>query len=264
GLVDISEPFTMLRNQGIILGADGEKMSKSRGNVVNPDDLVAQYGADTVRAFLMFIGPWDQGGPWNYQGIEGVYRFLHRVWALVVDQEAPAEPGPDADPSAAATELRRAVHKAIKEVTEDLEAFRFNTAVSELMTLANAMGKAKPHREALGDAWTEAVRSLLLLMAPFTPHVAEELWERSGFEGSVHLQTWPAHDEAALMAETVRMAVQVNGKVRGQVEVPVDADDAAVLAAARSEPNVARYLAAGEVVREIVVKGRMVSFVVKG
>ncbi len=264
GLVNISEPFLKLRNQGIILGADNEKMSKSRGNVVNPDDLVGQYGADTVRAFLMFIGPWDQGGPWSYQGIEGVFRFLHRVWALVLDQEAPAEPGSDADPAAVARELRRAVHHAIKEVTEDLEEFRFNTAISELMTLSNAMSKAKAHREALGEGWREAVRSLLLLLAPFTPHIAEELWERSGFEGSVHLQPWPAYDEDALRAETVRMAVQVNGKVRGQVEAPADADDAAVLALARREPNVARYLEAGEVVREIVVKGRMVSFVVKG
>src|SRR5690606_20368189 len=262
GLVDVGEPFLKLRNQGIILGADNEKMSKSRGNVVNPDGLVAQYGADTVRTFLMFIGPWDQGGPWNYQGIEGVYRFLHRVWTLVVDQEA--EPSPGVDVAAVARELRRAVHKAIKEVTEDLEEFRFNTAVSELMTLSNAMVKAKPHREALGETWLEAVRSLLLLLAPFTPHIAEELWERSGFAGSVHLQRWPEYDEAALQADTVRMAVQVNGKVRGQVEAPAGADDATVLALARQEPNVARYLAAGEVVREIVVKGRMVSFVVKG
>ena len=262
GLVEIGEPFLKLRNQGIILGTDNEKMSKSRGNVVNPDDLVAQYGADTVRAFLMFIGPWDQGGPWSYQGIEGVYRFLNRVWALVVDPEA--EPARGADASAVARELRRAVHTAIKEVTEDLEEFRFNTAIAQLMTLANAMAKAKPHREALGDAWREAVRSFLLLLAPFTPHIAEELWERAGFEGSVHLQSWPAYDEAAMAADTVRMAVQVNGKVRGQVEVPADADDAAVLAAARREPNVARYLEAGEVVREIVVRGRLVSFVVKG
>jgi leucyl-tRNA synthetase len=263
GLVNISEPFTKLRNQGIILGADNEKMSKSRGNVVNPDDLVAQYGADTVRAFLMFIGPWDQGGPWSYQGIEGVYRFFHRVWALVVDQES-AEPGQGADVAAVARDLRRAVHHAIKEVTDDFEEFRFNTAVSELMTLSNAMGKAKPFREALGDTWTEAVRSLLLLLAPIAPHITEELWDRAGFGGSVHTQSWPQHDESALVADTVRMAVQVNGKVRGQVDVPAGADDATVLAIARGEPNVARYLQAGEVVREIVVKGRMVSFVVKG
>ncbi|HEX7000963.1 MAG TPA: leucine--tRNA ligase [Trueperaceae bacterium] len=264
GLVEIDEPFLKLRNQGIILGADNEKMSKSRGNVVNPDELVTQYGADTVRAFLMFIGPWDQGGPWNYQGIEGVYRFLHRVWALVVDQEAKPEPGSDADVTAIAGELKRAVHNAIKEVTEDLAAFRFNTAIAELMTLSNAMGKARTHKAALGPAWSEAVRDLLLLLAPIAPHITEELWERSGFEGSVHLQSWPTFDESALVAETVQMAVQVNGKVRGQVQVPVDAQDSQVLDIARAEPNVARYLSEGQVVREIVVKGRMVSFVVKG
>ncbi len=269
GLVEISEPFLTLRNQGIILGADNEKMSKSRGNVVNPDELVSQYGADTVRAFLMFIGPWDQGGPWNYQGIEGVYRFLHRVWALVndhslvVDQEAKPEPGSDADPDAVAGELKRAVHSAVKEVTEDLGEFRFNTAIAELMTLSNAMSKAKAHRAALGEGWTEAVRSLLLMLAPIAPHVTDELWERAGFEGSVHVQSWPSYDESALVAETTQMAVQVNGKVRGQVQVPVGADDAEVLDIARSESNVARYLEEGQVVREIVVKGRMVSFVVK-
>jgi len=262
GLIDANEPFKRLRNQGIILGEDNEKMSKSRGNVVNPDPLVAEYGADTVRAYLMFIGPWDQGGPWNYQGIEGVSRFLNRVWALVAggDGAGNGEAAHDAD----AASLRRAVHHAVKEITEDLEGFRFNTAIAELMTLLNAMYKARPRRSALGREWEDAVRTFLLLLAPIAPHLAEELWHRSGFAGSVHLQAWPTFDPAALVAETVRMAVQVNGKVRGQIEAPKDADEASLLALAKAEQNVARYLEGVGLKREIVVPGRLVSFVTDG
>jgi len=263
GLVATGEPFVRLRNQGMILGEDNEKMSKSRGNVVNPDALVRQYGADTVRAYLMFIGPWDQGSPWSYSGIDGVARFLNRVWTLVVDGAGGADaPRAEAD-DAANRDLRRAVHHAIKEVTDDLEGFRFNTAVAELMTLQNAMTKARAAGVAGTAPWQEAVRAMLLLLAPIAPHVAEELWERSGGDGSVHLQRWPEHDPAALVEESVQMAVQVNGKVRGQIRAPQGADQQVILALARAEENVARYLAAGAVVREIVVPGKLVSFVVK-
>src|SRR5690606_37933612 len=227
-----------------------EKMSKSRGNVVNPDLLVSKYGADTVRAYLMFIGPWDQGGPWNDKGIEGVSRFFNRIWALVVDgdaKNAALESAGEAD----ARELKRAVSHAIKEVTEDLEAFRFNTAIAELMTLLNSLYKARAKRTALADTWTSAVDDFLLLLAPIAPHIAEELWQRSGHTESVHLQPWPEFDPAALVANTVTMAVQVNGKVRGQIEVPSDADEATLLALAKSEENVARHLAGATIKREI-------------
>ncbi|MEX2501208.1 MAG: leucine--tRNA ligase [Trueperaceae bacterium] len=259
-LTDASEPFLRLRNQGMILGEDGEKMSKRRGNVVDPDDLVARYGADAVRAYLMFIGPWDQGGPWNPQGIEGVVRFLHRVWALVED---PAPEGGSAD-DATVAELRRAAHTAVAEVTDDLDRFRFNTAVAELMTLQNAMMKLKSGALVANDAWEEAVQLLLLLLAPITPHLAEELWHRRGFGESVHLQAWPSVDEGALVRSTIDLVVQVNGKVRGKVTVPSDADDAAVLEAAKSDANVVRYLAAGTLKREIVVPGKLVNLVVVG
>jgi len=259
GLLGIGEPFQRLRNQGMILGEDNEKMSKSRGNVVNPDALVAEYGADAVRTYLMFIGPWDQGAPWSYQGIEGVTRFLGRVWSLVLD---PAEGGGSAD-EASLRELRRAVHAATRAVTEDFEAFQFNTAVAELMTLQNALAKAKNGAVARTDAWQEARRTLLLLLAPIAPHLSEELWHRLGLDGSVHLQEWPAFDPEALVQDTITMAVQVNGKVRGQIEVPPEADQNVVLDAARNEPNVARYLASGAVQREIVVPGKLVSFVVR-
>ncbi len=259
GLVSIDEPFRRLRNQGMILGEDNEKMSKSRGNVVNPDHLVAEYGADAVRTYLMFIGPWDQGAPWNYQGIEGVTRFLGRVWSLVLDP--PEQPG-SAD-EATVRELRRAVHGAIAAVTEDFEAFQFNTAVAELMTLQNVMSKAKCGALVGTETWHEAVQALLRMLAPIAPHLSEELWERLGRSGSIHLQNWPEADPAALVRDSVTMAVQVNGKVRGQISVAVDADQNAILAAARSEPNVARYLESGTVQREIVVPGKLVSFVVR-
>ena len=258
-LIDQDEPFARLRNQGVILGQDNEKMSKSRGNVIDPDDLVENYGTDTVRTYLMFIGPWDQGGPWNPQGIEGAVRFLNRVWSLVVH---PSE-APGSANDAGRRSLRRAVNHAIKEVTEDFEAFSFNTAIAELMTLQNAMGKAKNGSMVTTDAWAEASAALLLLLAPIAPHISEELWARLGFEGSIHEQAWPTHDEAALVQDTVTLAVQVNGKLRGQVEVPAGASKEAMLAAAREESSVARHLVGSETVREIVVPGKLVNLVVK-
>ena len=259
GLVEQDEPFAALRNQGMILGEDNEKMSKSRGNVVNPDELVAAFGADAVRAYLMFIGPWDQGGPWSYTGIEGVIRFLNRVWNSLVE---PPEHGQEAEDDAL-EDLRRAAHRAVKEVTEDFEAFQFNTAVAELMTLQNAMTKAKAAGAYGSDVWQDAATKMLLLLAPIAPHLAEELWERAGHDDSVHLQTWPSWDEDALAESTIQMAVQVNGKVRGQIAVPADADEPAVLAAAKADRNVARYLEDAELVREIVVPGRLVNLVIK-
>ncbi len=259
-LTQSSEPFKKLRNQGIILGEDSEKMSKSRGNTVNPDALVDEYGADAVRAYLMFIGPWEQGGPWNSSGIEGVARFLNRVWALISDEAT----GEGAADEAARQEVRRAAHTAIKEVTEDLENFQFNTAIAELMTLVNAMSKAKKSAVVETDEWQEGREMLLRLTAPFTPHIAEELWDRVGFEGSVHAQAWPEYDESALEQNTLTLAVQVNGKRRGEVEVPKDADKNAILNAAKAEPNVARYMEGVNIVREIVVPGRLVNIVVKG
>ncbi len=261
GLVTNGEPFQRLFNQGMILGEDNEKMSKSRGNVVNPDNLVREYGADAVRTYLMFIGPWDQGGPWNYQGIEGVVRFLNRVWTVVVEP-------PAGDPAAAIDDagrraLRRAVHHAIAEVSDDLEGFRFNTAVAELMTLQNAMAKAKSAALALTLEWEEACRTLVTLLAPIAPHLAEELWQRLGHATSVHLETWPEADASALVRDEVRYAVQVNGKLRGEIDVPQGTEAAAVVAAALAVPNVARYLEGGTIVREIVVPDKLVNLVVK-
>jgi leucyl-tRNA synthetase len=259
GLIEQDEPFLRLRNQGIILGEDNEKMSKSRGNVVDPDDLVATYGSDTVRTYLMFIGPWEQGGPWNSQGIEGVVRFLNRTWAAVI------EPGiGDRNPTQEdAKGLKRAVHRAIKEVTEDLDNFSFNTAIAELMTLLNAMSRVKGARIVQSIAWDEAVEALLLMLAPFAPHITEELWEMVGRDGSVHSQPWPTYDEDALTTNAVNMAVQINGKVRAQICVPIDATEEAVISAAKEEPNIASRLKKTSVLREIIVPGRLVNLVLK-
>ncbi len=260
GLVSHGEPFKQLRNQGIILGEDNEKMSKSRGNVVNPDDLVSEYGADTVRAYLMFLGPWDQGAPWNSQGIEGPARFLNRVWALVTE-EVKNEGKADAK---TLKELKRAVHSAIKEITEDFENFQFNTAIAELMTLINAMNKAKNTAVAQTPEWQEGINALVMMLAPIAPHISEELWNRVGKSESVHLQDWPSFDETALVKDSTNMAVQVNGKVRSQLEVAADASKEEILELAKADENVAKYLASGDLIREIVVPGKLVNLVVKG
>ncbi|MDZ7704091.1 MAG: leucine--tRNA ligase [Trueperaceae bacterium] len=259
GLSDVDEPFTRMFNQGMILGEDNEKMSKSRGNVVNPDELVTEYGADTVRAYLMFIGPWDEGGPWNSDGINGITKFFNRVWSLVLEPATDDGAANEADRKA----LRRAVHIAIKEVSEDFQNFQFNTAIAELMTLSNAMSKAKSSTMVEADEWREATRTLLTLLAPIAPHLSEELWHRLGHSASVHLEVWPSFDPTATELDTVTMAVQVNGKVRAQIEVPKDASKEDILVTAKANDNVARYVEGANINREIVVPGKLVNLVVK-
>jgi leucyl-tRNA synthetase len=262
GLVDFDEPMLRLFNQGTILGEDGEKMSKSRGNVVNPDDLVAKYGADTVRAYLMFIGPWEEGGPWNSKGIEGVHRFLHRVWSVVV------EPGNEAMRSAQPTpeqvrDLRRITHKTIRKVTQDMEGFQFNTMIAALMEFNNYLVRAKDTEVYGSEAWDEAIRTLILLLAPSTPHLAEELWERIGGPYSVHQQSWPAWSEELAADEMVTLVVQVNGKVRDKITVPVDIPEEEAKRMALECPNARRHYEGKEIVQVIYVPRRLVNIVVK-
>ncbi len=254
-----SEPMTSLYNQGIILGEDREKMSKSRGNVIDPDDLIARYGADAVRTYLMFAFKWDQGGPWDSQGIQGPVRFLNDVWALI-GEPAPAPAGGDARPEDVRA-LRRRVHQTIQRVTEDIEAFNFNTAIAALMEMKNTMQRSKATPVAHSDAWDEAVRSLLLMLAPFVPHVAEELWARAGGEYSIHQQPWPVADEAAAAEEIITLVVQVNGKVRDRLEVPADVDEETARARALASEKVQAYLDGAEPRQVIVVPGRLVNIV---
>jgi leucyl-tRNA synthetase len=277
GLVDQREPFLRLFNQGQVLGADGERMSKSRGNVQDPDDLIAQYGADTVRLFLMFMGPWDQGGPWSPTGIGGVARFLHRAWTLVLDPHG-REPG-DADgerlpagEDAAAAEkaIRSAAHRTLAAVTADHEGFRFNTMVAKLMELANLLFRYRGTEVAGGPAWDDAVRLFLLMLAPAAPHVAEELWARRLADrgepwASIHAQRWPAVDEALAATETREVPIQVNGKLRDKVVVPVATGQAEVEALVLARPKVIAALGGRTPHRVIHAGGgRLVNIVVRG
>ncbi len=260
GLVDFDEPMLRLFNQGTILGEDGEKMSKSRGNVVAPDDVVEQYGADTVRAYLMFIGPWEEGGPWSSRGIEGVYRFLNRVWNVVMDEQpAPKEKPTEEEVRA----LRRATHQTIKKVTEDMEAFRFNTMLSALMAFNNTLVRAKETALYKTEAWDEAVHSLVLMLAPTCPHIAEELWAHLGGPYSVHQQAWPTWDPDLAKEETITLVVQVNGKVRDKVEVPVGISEEEAKRLALATPGAQRHTAGKEVVKVIYAEGKLVNIVVR-
>jgi leucyl-tRNA synthetase len=259
GLVWFDEPMERLFNQGTILGEDNEKMSKSRGNVVSPDDLVEKYGADTVRCFLMFIGPWEEGGPWNSQGIEGVHRFLNRAWSLVVEE--PEQKGRPAEMDERA--LRHITHRTIQVATADMERFQFNTMLARLMELVNALMKVRETPLRGTPAWNEAVDALVRMLAPSAPHIAEEMWARLGRPYSVHDQLWPAFDPALAAQEEVELAVQVNGKVRAQFRVPVDLPDAQVQQQALALEKVQPYLAGQEVVKVIVVPRRLVNIVVR-
>jgi leucyl-tRNA synthetase len=252
GWVSTKEPFQRLVNQGLILGEDGQKMSKSLGNVVNPDDVIARYGADAMRLFEMFMGPLESPKPWSTTGVDGVRRFLERVWRLFVDQETDAlivRDEPTSEP------VRRALHKATKKVSIDLEGMRFNTAISAMMEFVNVVTPT-------GERPRETLEPLVLLLAPFAPHLAEELWSRLGHTTTLAYAPWPTWDEALIQDSTVTYAVQVNGKLRGQVELAPDVGEADAIAAAREVENVRRFLE-GQVEKKVVfVKGRMVNFVV--
>ncbi len=263
GMVDYSEPFTNLLCQGMVL-KDGGKMSKSVGNVVSPEEIVAKYGADTARLFILFAAPPEKDLAWSDQGVEGSYRFLKRVWAITgryldlkKTEDALSEDEKD---------LRRRLHMTIAKVTSDLDGrFNFNTAISSVMELVNAMyAYAEKHDEIEAAFGKEILRALLILLAPFVPHITEELWQMLGeTEKSVHEAVWPSVDESALEVETAELAVQVNGKVRGIVTVSVDADEETVAAAAKALPEVQKYTEGKTIAKCIVVKGRIVNIVVK-
>lgn len=258
GLVNFDEPMLVLRNQGTILGEDGEKMSKSRGNVIAPDDLVQRYGADTVRGYLMFGWRWEQGGPWDSKGIEGIHRWLNRVWTLVLEP-GEAHGAPSEQEIAA---LRRWTHKTIQRVTEDLEAFAFNTIIAALMEFTNALIKAKQSAVYGTAAWEEAIETLLLLLAPCCPHIAEELWVRTGRPYSIHLQSWPQYDPALAAEETITLVVQIGGKVRARLTVPADITEEQARAAALADERVQHYLEGKTPTKVVYVPGRLVNIVV--
>jgi leucyl-tRNA synthetase len=254
GLVPEAEPFRRLFHQGIILGEDGEKMSKSRGNVVNPDTIIQSHGTDTLRLYLMFLGPLEAMKPWNPRGIEGVHRFLQKVWreCLGPDGGVSAKLSADAGEDPALTRL---LHETIRKVGDDIEALRFNTAISQMMIFANALQKAPTAR-------TSTVRAFLQLLAPFAPHLGEELWSRLGGTGSVMTAPWPVYDPGLLTASEVKLVFQVNGKHRGEQLVAIGTSQDEAVAFARGHPKVAPHLEGKELRRVIYVPGKILNLVV--
>ena len=247
GVVPTKEPYQKRTSHGMILGENGEKMSKSRGNVVNPDDIVNEYGADTMRLYEMFIGDFEKAAPWNSASIKGCKRFLDRVWNL---QEIAV------DGDGYRPELEAPIHRTIKKVTEDIDNLKANTAIATMMSLLNAIADT-------GAVTKGELRTLTLLLNPFAPHMTEELWEQMGFGGTVTDQQWPAYDEAKCKDETVEIVVQLNGKVRAKLSIPAEMEAADAIALAKQEEKIKAAIENMQIVKEIYVKGKLVNLVVK-
>jgi leucyl-tRNA synthetase len=257
GHVSTPEPFQRLVNQGIILGEDGQKMSKSRGNVVNPDEVINEFGADAFRCYEMFMGPLEQMKPWSTAGVEGVSRFLARVWRLVMEESQSGEwsrSGALAEVAPDKAQLK-VIHATIKKVGEDIETLSFNTAIAQMMIFVNAFTGANPRP-------LSAVRTLLQLLNPFAPHLTEELWQLTGGTGEVADQPWPAYDPAALIEDELELPVQINGKVRDKLVVKRDASPAEVEAAALASPRAQEWTAGKSIRKVIIVPGKLVNIVV--
>ncbi|MDL2219674.1 leucine--tRNA ligase [Ruminococcaceae bacterium OttesenSCG-928-O06] len=247
GVVKDSEPYMKRTSHGMILGEDGQKMSKSRGNVVNPDDVIAEYGADTMRVYEMFIGDFEKTAPWNTASTKGSRRFLDRVWALA-EHLLPQE--------GYRPEMESVMHRTIHKVGHDVENLKHNTAIAAMMSLLNEF--------AAKGATRGEYKTLLQLLNPFAPHITEELWQAIGCEGEIAHQAWPAYDEAKTQEDTVELVVQVNGKPRGHITLPAGAPKEEALAAARADEGVAKQLLGKQVVKEIFVPDKLVNFAVKG
>jgi len=263
GLVNFDEPFTRLFNQGTII-AEKQKMSKSLGNVVTSDEYVADLGADAVRAYLMFVAPWEQGGEWNDSGISGISRWLNRVWKLVLEKyktEAVTENQPG--DGEAHRDLQRITHQTIRKVTGDLERFRFNTMIAALMEFTNYLAKVEEKGSVSDSAWEEPIDILLLLLAPTTPHLAEELWQRRGHEYSIHNQSWPHWSKELAEDEEITLVVQVNGKLRDRIIVPASITEAEARQLAVERQRVKAYLEGREIINTIYVPRRLVNLVVQ-
>jgi leucyl-tRNA synthetase len=256
GLVSTKEPFQKLFNQGMILGEDNEKMSKSRGNVVSVDSLLAEQGADAARLYEMFLGPLDQVKPWNTKGIEGISRFLGRVWRLVAKNHEDDSRETSIDDSELSAELKKILHKTIKKVGEDIEALRLNTAISAMMELTNALTKENCHSR-------HAIEPLLIMLSPFAPHLAEELWQAIGHTELIALTTFPTYDPALVKDDTATIAVQVGGKLRGTFDAPVGMSHDELIEQALKVDTVQKFLEGKEIIKKIVVPNKLVNLVVK-
>ncbi len=269
GLVEFKEPFTALRNQGMILAPDGQKMSKSKGNTIEPDELLDQgYGADSVRLMELFIGPWDQSAAWSVKGLGGTYRFLNRVWTICqehmtevtkLETEDQTQKVENQDIS---KELRRTVHQAIKRVSGDLHDMGFNTSIATLMELTNELYKLKRSYPVGSAEWHDALSILLQLLAPFAPHITEELWQQLGGQTSIHTSSWPLWDDALLVNNIMKIIVQINGKLRAEIHIDTGASEIQVLDTAKANERVASYLQDHKIKKSIYVPNRLVNFVV--
>ena len=252
-VVKKGDQFVLKSDPSVVLEARAYKMSKSRGNVVNPDEVISEYGADSFRLYEMFMGPLEQVKPWSTRSVEGPHRFLNRVWRLIVDDEADAlnEAVQEAEPS---KEQWRVLHQTIQKVTDDIKGMRFNTAIAAMMEFVNAVNKWDVLPRAIAEPF-------VLILSPFAPHLAEELWQRLGHDDTLAYEPWPELNEDYLKEDTVEIAVQVNGKVRGSIAIAPDADEELVLQTAKQDENVARHLDGKTMRREIYVPGRIVNFV---
>jgi leucyl-tRNA synthetase len=264
GLTDVSEPFTNLLTQGMVL-KDGAKMSKNKGNVVDPQELIVKYGADTVRLFMMFAAPPEQSLEWSDEGVQGSYRFLKRFWHAVVDD---TEAGAVVPLDVAALDegqkaLRRKTHQTIAKIDDDIGRRRsFNTGVAAAMELLNAVNRFEDSSEQGRAVVHEALEAVVLMLSPMTPHICHALWKELGHKTPLIDQQWPAFDEAALELDTIELVVQVNGKLRGRVAVPADADRETIEKLAIADENVQRFVDGKAIRKVIVVPGRLVNIVV--
>jgi leucyl-tRNA synthetase len=255
GLVPTPEPYAARRGQGIILAADGSKMSKSKGNVINPNEVIdSGYGADALRVSISFIAPYDLTTPWSPEGVAGTHRFLNRMWMLVEDHVATTG-------STDNKVITGATHRTIKKVSQDLDNMQFNTSVSALMELVNVLYKEKVAGMG-GEQWQFALTSLVQLVAPIAPHISEELWQKLGNEGSVHISKWPTWDESLTVGDTINIGIQVNGKLRGEISIAKDATREEVEAAALQQENVAKTIGNQKPAKVIYVPGRLVNVVI--
>jgi len=267
GMVPFDEPFINLLTQGMVI-KDGAKMSKSKGNIVDPEDMIKRYGADTTRLFSLFAAPPEKDLEWQEEGVEGGYRFLHRVWRLVYELRGSLSEGPSpiatADLPPELGEMRHKAHKTIKKVTEDIERFHFNTAIAAIMELVNHLYQTKDGIEATPQArsvWQEVVEALVVLLSPFVPHIAEELWEALGHKDSIIKAPWPRYDREAITEEEVIVVVQVNGKLRDRLLIPVSAKEEKVKEMALASPKVRRHIEGKEVTKTIFVPKKLVNIV---
>ena len=260
GLVDFDEPFLRLYNQGIILGQDHEKMSKSRGNVINPDDVVGIMGADAVRVFLMFIGPWDQGGPWSNVGINGVARWLNRIWGIASEKYVTS--ADSVFDHEMESETQQAVHKTIKKVYEDLDKFKFNTAIAALMELSNHLTKVWNAKNVSVEVWNDSIQQFLLMLAPIAPHLSEELWEMNGYEFSIHNQKFPDWEESLVVDESITLIVQINGKLRDTISVDSGISEEMAQEAAMSSEKIQGHINGTTIKKVIYVPDRLINIVV--